>query len=188
MTKRMRRSARRHYDKQIRLLFDDVGADGGPLVAAASSAAVVSVPSAVVVLNDNNDDDDQQQSPVERFERAQARLLCVEPPLPVVRHAQCELGHHPFVVACTGWPWTKTEYEAWGERTYGSVRAKHQDRYALLADGQGVLRFDPAAAEGDGVIATVLPEAQACRTLRGVLYLLRDGPDKNLVVASLADV
>jgi len=194
--------ARARYEKHVRLLFDDVRADGSSASAAdEESSAVVAVPSsaaAVIVLssrvdNNNDDDEDDDAGPVERFERAQARLLCaapyVAPPLPVVRQARTELGYHPLVAACAGWPWTRTEREGWGGYAYGVVRARLELEYARVAQGQGVLRFAADPELGGGVVvATVLTEPQARRALRGVLYMRRDGPDKDLAVASIADV
>jgi hypothetical protein len=192
--------ARARYEKHVRLLFDDVRADGSS-AADEESSAVVAVPSssssaaAVIVLSrvDNDDDEDDDAGPVERFERAQARLLCaapyVAPPLPVVRQARTELGYHPLVAASAGWPWNRTEREGWGGYAYGVVRARLELEYARVAQGQGVLRFAADPELGGGVVvATVLTEPQARRALRGVLYMRRDGPDKDLAVASIADV
>jgi hypothetical protein len=104
-------SARARYEKHVRLLFDDVRADGSSAVADEESSAVVAVPSssasaaAVIVLssrvdNNNDDDEDDDAGPVERFERAQARLLCaapyVAPPLPVVPGPGGEPAHSVF--------------------------------------------------------------------------------------------
>jgi hypothetical protein len=121
------RSARARYEKQIRLLFDDVRADGSS-ASSSASAAVVAVPSsAAVVVISRDDDENEDAGPVERFERAQARLLCgapyVAPPLPVVRQARAELGYHPLVLTCAGHPWTRTEREGWGgERVWQRAR------------------------------------------------------------------
>ena len=136
---------------------------------------------------DDDDDDDEELPPLERFERAQARLLQPARPEPhAVRAARAALGYHPLVVAVAGHPWDATMRLAWGAtHAYGAVRSAHEARYARLRHGGGVLHFAPPA---DGVVvATVLTEAHARRELRAATFLRRAKPDAPLAAARFID-